>query len=143
MSLNENRSLVERFYAEVWDHNNDVLARDILTEDFMFRGSLGLEKAGPDGFILYMRMIHGALENYRCIIEDMIVSDNRVAAWMRFQGQHEGTFFGVRPTHKQLIWNGAAFFTIREGRISELKVMGDVDSVKQQLGLSQPIGIAA
>ena len=43
--------LVERFYEEVWNRADETVAREILAEDFAFRGSLGPERRGQDGFI--------------------------------------------------------------------------------------------
>lgn len=128
------KALVERFYYEVWNQADENVAREILAEDFRFRGSLGPEKLGQDGFIEYMRSIHTALKNYECIINDLVISDNKVAAKMTFQGIHQDVFFGVDKTDKLISWAGAAFFTIENDRLSSLWVLGDIDSVKQQLG---------
>jgi steroid delta-isomerase-like uncharacterized protein len=132
MSKNS-RSLVERFYYEVWNQADEDVARAILTSDFQFRGSLGMEHKGPDGFITYMRSIHAALGDYQCIIEDIIVSDDRVAAKMTFRGIHKGLFLGIAATGTEVQWAGAAFFTMREGQISALWVLGDIDGLKRQL----------
>lgn len=132
MSKNS-RSLVERFYYEVWNQADEDVARVILTSDFQFRGSLGMEHNGPDGFITYMRSIHAALGDYQCIIEDIIASDNRVAAKMTFRGLHKGLFLGVAATGAEVQWAGAAFFTMRAGQICALWVLGDIDGLKQQL----------
>ncbi|MDV7341053.1 hypothetical protein RYZ26_15710 [Terasakiella sp. A23] len=51
------KELVQRFYHEVWNKADETVAREILHEDFRFRGSLGPEKRGQDGFIVYMRSI--------------------------------------------------------------------------------------
>lgn len=126
--------LVERFYEEVWNRADEAVAREILAEDFAFRGSLGPERRGQDGFIDYMRSIHAALGDYTCIIDDLVATDGEAAARMTFQGIHRGDFFGVAPTGKIVRWAGAAFFRIAEGRIAALWVLGDIDSVKQQLG---------
>jgi steroid delta-isomerase-like uncharacterized protein len=127
-------ALVERFYDEVWNDANEKVAREILHEDFHFRGSLGPEERGQDGFIAYMRSIHAALADYTCSIEDIVATDDRVAARMIFKGVHRGEFFGVAPSGKIVRWAGAAFFRIAGNRIVELWVLGDVDSVKRQLG---------
>ena len=42
--------LVERFYHRVWNKADETEARSILANDFRFRGSLGPERRGPDGF---------------------------------------------------------------------------------------------
>ena len=128
------RSLVERFYNEVWNQADESLAREILAADFRFRGSLGPEKSGPDGFIAYMRDVHRALGDYVCIIEDLVVTEDRAAARMMFKGIHQDEFFGVAASGKEIGWAGAAFFTTDGRQITELWVLGDVDSVKAQLG---------
>ncbi|GAA6212330.1 hypothetical protein NBRC116602_20710 [Hyphomicrobiales bacterium 4NK60-0047b] len=127
------KQLVEQFYFEVWNKADESTAHKILSKDFIFRGSLREEKVGIDGFIDYMRSIHKALGDYKCIIEDLIITENRVAAQMVFTGIHQNIFLGYEPTQKRVQWNGAAFFTIQNQEISELWVLGDIDAIKTQL----------
>ena len=127
--------LVERFYNEVWNRADEAVARAILHPNLSFTGSLGRSLTGIDEFISYLHSIHAALGNYTCDIVDLVTAETRAAAHMRFHGVHRGTFFGVPPTGRIIEWAGAAFFTIRQGQITELWVLGDVDAVKQQLGL--------
>jgi steroid delta-isomerase-like uncharacterized protein len=126
--------LVRRFYDEVWNRADEAVAQEILAADFRFRGSLGLEKVGVDGFIDYMRSIHRTLGEYECIIVDLVATPDRAAARMLFRGRHQAEFFGVPATDSQIEWAGAAFFETRDGKITKLWVLGDIDSVKQQLG---------
>ena len=81
-----------------------------------------------------MRDVHRALGNYVCIIEDLVVTDDRAAARMMFKGIHQDEFFGVAASGKEIGWAGAAFFTTDGRQITELWVLGDVDSLKAQLG---------
>ena len=131
---NTPKGLVERFYHDLWNKADAAVADEILAEDFLFRGSLGPEKRGPDGFVEYMLSVHKALANYVCIIEDLVVTEDQVAAKMLFKGIHQDAFFGVAATGREITWAGAAFFTISDCRIAALWVLGDIDSVKQQLG---------
>jgi steroid delta-isomerase-like uncharacterized protein len=112
MDMIRPRRLVERFYYEVWNKGDETVAHEILAPDFRFRGSLGPERVGPDGFIDYMRSIRTALADFECIIDDLIESNTRVAARMRFRGIHSGQSFGVPATGQEIIWSGAAFFTM-------------------------------
>ena len=130
------RKLVERFYHDVWNQADETVAREILHPEFRFRASLGPERRGPDGFIDYMRSIHAALAGYTCIIEDLMVTDTRAAARMLFKGRHQARFFDVEATGRDIAWAGGAFFTTDGRQITELWVLGDVDSVKQQLNAS-------
>jgi predicted ester cyclase len=132
--------LVRRFYDEVWNRADETVAREILHEDFRFRGSLGPELRGVDGFITYMRSIHRALGDYICIIDDLVATADRAAARMRFRGIHRARFFDVEATGREIVWPGGAFFTTDGKQIVALWVVGDVDSVKRQLGVGAGSG---
>lgn len=128
------KTLVESFYADVWNRRDFAVARNIIAADFRFRGSLGPEKKGIDGFLEYVDAVHAALGNYTCIINDLVLTNDRVAARMTFRGIHQAKFFGVAPTNREIEWAGAAFFTVSRDKLSHLWVLGDVDAVKKQLG---------
>ena len=127
------RELVERFYHGVWNKADEAEARRILKPNFRFRASLGPELRGPGGFIAYLRSVHAALENFTCTIEDLIETDDRAAVRMSFIGRHRGQMFGIAPTGRDIAWSGAAFFTIEDGMIAELWVLGDVETARRQL----------
>ena len=142
MTDSSTRRLVERFYGEVWNKADEAVAAEILDPGLRFRSSLGLELTGLAEFLRYMRSIHAALADYTCIIEDLIATEHRAAARLRFTGVHRGLFFGVAPTFQEIAWVGAAFFTTDRVRITELWVLGDVDAVKQQLGATPDSSLA-
>jgi predicted ester cyclase len=125
--------LVERFYNLVWNKADETEARRILARDFRFRGSLGPELRGPDGFIAYMRSVHAALDGFTCQIEEVIAAGDQAAARMSFYGRHRGRFFGIEPSGREIRWSGAAFFKTRGGTIIELWVLGDIEEVRRQL----------
>ncbi|MFZ0609230.1 MAG: ester cyclase [Xanthobacteraceae bacterium] len=127
------RDLVERFYHQVWNKADEAEARKILAPDFRFRASLGPELRGPGGFIAYLRSVRTALENFTCSIEELIAADDSAAARMRFSGRHRGKMFGIDATGRDIVWNGAAFFKTRDGVITELWVLGDIEAVRRQL----------
>jgi len=128
------RALVESFYADVWNRRDTACAKKIIASDFRFRGSLGPEMRGVEGFLAYVDAVHAALGDYTCVIKDLIETPHRVAARMIFRGIHQAEFFGVPATHQTIEWSGAAFFTVRDGQLAELWVLGDIDAVKTQLG---------
>jgi len=132
-----NRTLVQRFYGEIWDRWDKDVAYEILTEDFLFRGSLGADRRGIDGFLDYVDRVRTALGDYRSDIGEMVEEPDRLAVKMTFSGDHRAEFFGVPATGKRISWSGAAFFGFRDGRISQLWVLGDIDAVKTQLGATR------
>ena len=127
------RELVEAFYFEVWNQADEDRAREILAESFRFRGSLGAERVGPDGFIAYMRDVHRALGDYRCVIDELVTDGDRAAARMRFTGKHRAEFLGVAATGRQITWTGASFFRFEDGKIADLWVLGDLVELRRQM----------
>lgn len=132
--------LIERFYHDVWNRADEGAAHEILSPDFRFRGSLGPEKRGVDGFLDYTRQVHAALGGYTCTILEIIDQGDRAAVRLTFAGRHQGPFFGVEATGREIAWAGAAFFHMADGRIAQLWVLGDVDAVKAQLGADAGAG---
>ena len=111
-----------------------MAAREILDPGFRFRGSLGVTADDVDGFLAYVRAIRTALADYRCIIDDLIESGDRAAARITFTGVHRSELLGVAATGRTVSWSGAAFFTVADGRIAGLWVLGDLDGLRRQLG---------
>lgn len=126
--------LVRRFYADIWEVRDESAFAELLHEDFTFRGSLGHVKHGREAFAEYVDMVHSGLQDYRCVIEELICEGDKAAARMTFHGVHRGELIGYRPTGKRVSWEGCAVFALRDGRIAELWVLGDLKSLEAQLG---------
>ncbi|MDH5408976.1 MAG: ester cyclase [Gammaproteobacteria bacterium] len=131
--MKANESIVRLFYDEIWNKHNLELVTEIIHEQFQFRGSLGDEKNGPDEFCDYVEMVHQALSDYHCAIEELLCNDNKAFAKMRFSGKHVGHLLGYDKTGKAVSWAGAALFTFAENKIIDLWVLGDLTSLHQQL----------
>ncbi len=96
------KTLVERFYAEIWNRGDEAVARAILAPDFRFRGSLGVTADDVDGFLAYVRSVRAALGDYRCTIDDLIENEDRAAARMTFTGVHRSELLGVDDKMKPI-----------------------------------------
>jgi predicted ester cyclase len=99
---------------------------------------VGQEKRGHTGFAEYVDMVHKALGEYRCIIEDLVSEGNKVFAKMTFSGIHREKFMGYSPTHQRVSWNGCALFTFEGELIKDVWVLGDLKRLEQQLILNKP-----
>jgi steroid delta-isomerase-like uncharacterized protein len=125
--------LVRRFYDEVWNQADEAVAREILAEDLSFRGSIGEVRRGAAGFIDYMRKIHHAFADYHCRIDHLVADADGAAARMTFGGLHCGSLWGETPTGHTVSWTGAAFFTVENGQIATIWVLGDTETLRRQL----------
>lgn len=128
---------VIKFYDEIWNEDNKEVVPDVLHESFKFRGSLGSERQGHDAFIEYLDMIHAALGDYRCEIKEMVSEKSKVFAKMQFSGTHQGEFMGIKSTGRHLVWDGAALFHFKNGKVISLWVLGDIASLQAQLNEDQ------
>jgi len=133
MSDGPHQEQVRKFYRVLWDAHDHGAIPSVLHEDFTFRGSLGQEKRGHRGFAEYVDMVHAALGEYRCTIEELVTEGDKVFAKMTFGGIHRGPFMGYSPSGKRVSWSGCALFTFRGDRIADLWVLGDLKSLESQL----------
>ncbi len=131
--MDAHKEQVKKFYRVLWDAHNKGEIPSVLHEDFTFRGSLGQEKRGHAGFAEYVDMVHEALGEYRCIIEELVSESDKVFARMTFTGIHKGEFLGYSPTQQRVSWSGCALFTFRGDKVADLWVLGDLKSLEKQL----------
>jgi predicted ester cyclase len=78
-------------------------------------------------------MVHRALGDYRCVIEELVEEGDKVFARMTFSGIHRGEFLGHPPTHRSVSWTGCALFSFDVDRIRDVWVLGDLKSLEAQL----------
>ncbi len=131
--MNINQQQVETFYHVIWNQHDKSAIPGVLSESFEFRGSLGFLKQGHAGFAEYLDMVHGALADYRCDIEELVCDETRVFARMTFSGLHRAEFLGFPATGQKVSWQGAALFHFADGLVQKLWVLGDVKSLEEQL----------
>ncbi len=126
--------LIEAFYGELWNKWNDSAVDATLDVAFSFRGSLGRETAGRDGWRGYRDSVRAGSADFRNEILDLVCEGQRAAARLRYTGTHTGPLLGLAPTHRRFEYAGAAFFTADQGLLTSAWVLGDLDGLRRQLG---------
>ena len=127
------REIVHRFYDEIWNRQDFAAIPRLCHEDIEFRGSLGEERRGLEGFESYVKSVTTALGDYRCDIEDMVVEESKAFVKVGFSGVHRGLLLGHPATHKRVAWQGAALFAIEGDKIKRAWVLGDLHGLVRQL----------
>lgn len=126
--------LVQRFYTDLWNRWDDGLVGDVLSPDFLFRGSLGQEVQGRDGWRRYRDLIRRGSSDFHNEIIDLVVAEDRAAARLEYSGTHTGPLLGFNPTGRRFTYSGVAFFTASDALLTEAWVLGDLQSLSAQLG---------
>lgn len=125
--------LIGRFYADLWNRWDDAAVEEVLAGDFSFRGSMGDETRGRDGWRGYRDAIRAGSRDFHNEVTDLVASGNRAAARLRYTGHHTGPLAGLAATGRRFEYSGAAFFTSRDGRLTAAWVLGDLDGLRRQL----------
>jgi predicted ester cyclase len=118
--------LLEAFYQRIWNEGDLAAVFELLTEDFTFRGSLGMDLRGREAFKNYVLSVRGALADYRCEILACVAEGPQAFVKMRFGGIHVAPFRGFAPTGRPVHWLGAALFSFSATAISDVWVLGDL-----------------
>lgn len=134
MSVEENKLLIRRYYDEMWNPWNFAVANEIINEEIVFRGSLGVTTKGRDGFKQYMNTVRAAFPDFHNGIEDIIAEGDKVVALLTYTGTHKGTLYGIEPTNKHIQYSGTAIFRIEVHQVVHGWVLGDTLRLLQQLG---------
>jgi predicted ester cyclase len=133
VELSPQKEVVRKFYKDMWDHADITLIPEIFQPDFTFRGSLGPVLIGYDQFADYVRWVTDCLENYTSDILALVEQGDQVSGKLRFHGIHRRPMFGHAPTGCHVWWFGAPIFTFRDGRVSDLWVLGDIHGLISRL----------
>jgi steroid delta-isomerase-like uncharacterized protein len=126
--------LVEAFYERAWNRWDDGVVDQLLAPDFTFRGSLGERTRGRAGWREYRDVIRAAVPDFHNELVDLVVAGDRAAARLRYTGHHRGVLLGVPGTGVAISYAGAAFFTAADNMLTDAWVLGDLDSLRRQLG---------
>jgi steroid delta-isomerase-like uncharacterized protein len=133
MPLEDNKLLVRRYYEELWNRWDFALADELIAEQIAFRGSLGRNVQGREGFKDYMRAVRRAFPDFHNRVEELVAEGDRVAARLTYAGTHTGALFGIAPTGRRVSYAGVALFHIVSGQVAEGWVLGDLHGLIGQL----------
>lgn len=125
--------LVRRFYERLWNEWDNAAVDDTLAPDITFRGSLGTSTTGRDQWRAYRDQIQRGAPDFHNEILDLVSDGHRAAARLRYSGTHLGPLLGIPATGRQFVYSGAAFFTTADDLITDIWVLGDLDTLRRQL----------
>lgn len=128
----DNKALIHAYY-EMWNSREFSAADLLLDPDIRFRGSLDITANGIEGFKEYGEMLIHAFPNLYHAIEIAVHEENRAAVYVTYTGTHEGRLFHYEPTGNRICYAGASFFHFSNGKITRINVLGDLNSLHQQL----------
>lgn len=138
MSTEDNKALVRRFYEE--GVHNPPLFDELLAPVYVLHlpGSppiTGIEQAKQ-----LMVAYTSGFPDLQLTTEDIVAEEDRVAIRNTWRGTHHGTFQGLPPTGKQVVFTGTDIFRFVGGKIAEQWADLDALGLMQQLGAIPAMG---
>jgi len=89
-------SLVRRFYDRLWNAWDDLAVDETLAPDFVFRGSLGEQTTGRDGWRAYRDQVRRAAPDFSNEIVDLVAVADLAAARLLYSGTHRARCWASR-----------------------------------------------
>lgn len=114
MSTQENRTIVSRFYEEVWNGGDMVAADELIAPTFICRGTRPGEALDREEFKQYISKLRANL-NFRHTVEDIVAEGDTVVARLTGHGEVRRKVLG----RKQLTGVGVAIWKLSNGQITE------------------------
>lgn len=130
----DNAAIVQRYWDEVWNNNNDAALAEVFAADEVHHWGLGDDTNGVDEFLARIAAFRTAFPDFQIHVEKTVKEADHVVSYYRATGTHQGTWLGVEPTGTEIEYNGVNIFRIACGKIAESW------GVANHLGLVQQIG---
>jgi len=134
--LPDSKSLIRRYYSELWKAWSAAAIEEFISPNIVFRGSIGTIVNGIGEFKKYVSKIRAAFPDFHNHIEEIIGEDDKVVARLTYTGTHRGELFAFSGTGRKVTYQGIAIFQFREGKIISGYVLGDAESLKRQIAQS-------
>ena len=131
MSKEENLSIGRRYVDGI---NSGKPDPSLFADGFVYNNPQGVvfDFAGSQQVL---QAFNTALPDHHTDVKDEIVTDDRVVYRWETRGTHDGDFFGVPPTGKELLSRGMTILKIENGQITELWESIDILGLMQQMGV--------
>lgn len=126
-------ALVRRFWRQIFDERNLPAARGLVTPDFRWRGSLGSQSEGIEGFLAYAEAAQAAMPDLAVTLDEVATTGSQVWARLRFRATHQDELLEQPGTGRHVNYVGQAVHDVRDGRLSRVWVVADTLSLYRQL----------
>ncbi len=138
MSIEENEAIIRRWLEEGWTNGNLSVADELIDPDFIAHVAGGQAvPSGPDGVRQIVTAWRTGFPDGRMVIDDLIGVADKVVIRMTWRGTHQGDFYGIAPTNRQVSVTSIGIDRVVNGKIVE--GWGEVD----MLGMYQQLGVIA
>ena len=133
MSAEENKAAFRRYLEEV-DKGNLAIVDELLAPECVFHYP-DLDVNGSGEMKEMIKVFQTAFPDWTHSIQDMVATEDTLAARLIDRGTHQGDFKEITPTGKQVSLSVMGFCRFTNGRFAEVWIEYDMLGLMQQLGM--------
>ncbi len=143
MSSEENKTLVRRFYDEVWNLGNTAFADEVFAEDYI-RHDLRPTEAlpGPAGQKKIADDFHRAFPDLEVAVDLIVAEDEFVVGRWTASGTQLGPWGALEPTRRRATFSAVNIFRFEDGKVAEIWNHRDDLGLMEQVGAPVYAGAA-
>jgi steroid delta-isomerase-like uncharacterized protein len=136
MSEEENKALVSRIAADIWNRGNLEVVNEVMAANARYHGPHMPNGLGDrENWRQAIAMYRGAFPNSHVKFDELIGSRDTVVGRWKATATHTGQLPGVAPTGKPIAIGGITIYRISDGKIVEAWEQLDMLGMWQQLGV--------
>jgi len=133
-SMEENKALIERYWAEVWTAGGDAAVPELLAEDEIHHWGVGDDTVGVEAFTEKLGAFLTAFPDVAIGVDQLVAEGDLVVSRWTARATHQGSWLGVEATGTPVEWTGTNTFRIACGKIAESWGAADHLGLLHQLG---------
>ena len=134
--VDKNRQIVTRYFEEVWNQGRLDVIDELVAPNYVNHSPGTSNPApGPVGLKPIVAALREGMPDVKFVIQDMVVTPNKVAVRVVMTGTQTGNFFGIPATGRRVSVNQFQIEHIENGKIVEHWRQTDDLGLMRQLGL--------
>jgi steroid delta-isomerase-like uncharacterized protein len=131
--IEQNKSVVRRFWEEVFNGRKLTLIDELFATDWVYHGVAGRKLYGQEGLKQFLTIYHNAFPDIQVKVENLIAEGDKVVSHVISRGTHKGELMGIPPTGKQVTVPSICISRFAGDRIVEDWEIIDLLGMLQQL----------
>ncbi|HEV2238563.1 MAG TPA: ester cyclase [Ktedonobacterales bacterium] len=135
MSGDQNKATQRTIIAEAINKGNVAVATELIAEDHVALEPSPPRGPGRAGLLASRDMFFAAFPDFEWTVEEQVAEGDTVATYLIGRGTHLGAFMGIPPTGKRVTVPSMGFDYFRDGQCAKTRLLLDIMSLMQQLGV--------
>jgi predicted ester cyclase len=135
MSVEANKQNVQQTFAALFNSGDLAIADELVSADFVNHEVPPDAPRGPDGLRQIVTMLRTAFPDLRYETKEVIAEGDWVAVRTILHGTHNGPFFGIAPTGRQVMQEQIHLIRFADGKGVEHRAVRDDLGLLRQLGV--------